>query len=118
MKILYLFISILFFLSFISCVSTTNTVSNIDCGTVLINGPSTLSVGETAVLNAVFYDNENKIIKNCKNISPVWNVKERDVIIIEKDMGLCIKIKAMKTGQCCVQANVNNIITSMNIEVK
>lgn len=105
-------------LMFLSCSSTATHRSSADCATVLINGPSVLTVGETAVLNAVFYDKENKIIKNCKNITPVWNIGDRSVIIIEKDLGSCIKIKAMKSGDCCVQASVNNTVTSLAISVK
>ncbi|MGE3062783.1 MAG: hypothetical protein AB7T10_04035 [bacterium] len=105
-------------LFFISCVSTDKIQSNVDCAIVLINGPSDLTVGETAVLNAVYYDRDNKIIKNCKNITPVWNIGDRNIIEIEKDLGNCIKIKAMKCGDCCVQASVNGLITSLAIQVK
>ncbi|HAV92829.1 TPA: hypothetical protein DCW38_06580 [candidate division WOR-3 bacterium] len=118
MKSLYLIFPFLIALTFVSCNSTAISYTNIDCATVFINGPSSLSPGETAVLNAVFYDKENKIIKNCKGISPVWNIGSQDVIKIEKDLGNCIKVKALRKGECCVQASVNNAVTSMIIEVK
>lgn len=118
MKSFYFILLFLLALTFVSCNSTAISHTDIDCGTVLINGPSSLSPGETAVLNAVFYDKENKIIKNCKGISPVWNIGSQDVIQIEKDLGNCIKVKAIKKGECCVQASVKNLVTSMTIEVK
>ncbi|MDD3804361.1 MAG: hypothetical protein PHW02_08275 [bacterium] len=115
-----LFFTLLLFLCilFSSCVTTSDLRSNADCATVLINGPSVLSVGETAVFNAVYYDKNHKIIKNCKNITPAWNIGNRDIINLEKDLGNCIKIKAMKSGECCIQASVNNLVTSIAITVE
>lgn len=105
-------------LMLVSCASANKKCEIAECNTILLNGVSEISVGETTIIYAVGYDKDNKIIKNIKSIKPQWKIENDHIAVLEKDLGYCIKIKGKNKGSCMLKAIKDDIVTSFIIVVK
>lgn len=87
------------------------------CDCIVIEGPVVLLPGEVVVFKAVAYDDQNIRINNVEYIAPEWNTDNAGIILIEKDMGNCIRIKALKSGTAKLTAKQDDAVTETLITV-
>ncbi len=117
-KIVYLTLLCLLALTF-SCKSgnTASVIERPHCDCIVIEGPITLLPGEVVVFKAIAYDEQNVRISNTEYVFPVWTIADTDIVVIDKNMGHCIRIKALKTGTTKLSAKQDEAVTETFITV-
>lgn len=101
----------------VSCAKT-GQIEDVNCYFIGINGPSKISVGESAVFNIVGYDQNSTVIKNSSEIKNVeWEFEGENNYIIEKKEKNFIKIKVIKKGTFCIKAKYKDHRTYLSVIV-
>ncbi|MFO8061462.1 MAG: hypothetical protein R6U31_00885 [bacterium] len=91
---------------------------SIECCTILIDGPTNIRVGETIVMRAIAFDENNVRIKNRRYISPDWTLSKSDIIVIEEINEDFVKLKGVNPGKCKIRAMQDKAVSTAVLTVQ
>jgi len=98
--------------------TTREDFENIECCTILIDGPTNIRVGETVVIKAIAFDEDNTRIKNRRYITPEWTLSKSDIIVIEEINEDFIKLKGVNPGKCKIRAMQDKAVSTAVLTVQ
>ncbi|MEO0233667.1 MAG: hypothetical protein ABIN39_06345 [candidate division WOR-3 bacterium] len=111
-------LKILLILLLASCAKT-GKIEDVDCYLISINGPSKISVGESAIFNIVGYDQNSAVLKNSSCIKNVdWELQGDNIYIVEKKEKNFVRIKGIKKGMFCIKATYKDHKTYLSVTVE
>ncbi|MCF7802352.1 MAG: hypothetical protein K9N34_10090 [Candidatus Marinimicrobia bacterium] len=85
---------------------------------LIIDGPSSVSVGETVTLKAVGYDAKQAKIKRPGAINPTWSVQNPKLGKLNKNEGQSVIFTGLAPGVCYIEAVQGEVETTAYVEVK
>ncbi|MEJ5306980.1 MAG: hypothetical protein WHT27_01605 [candidate division WOR-3 bacterium] len=109
----------IFLILFLVSCAKTGEIQDVNCYLIGINGPSKISIGETAIFNIVGYDQNSSVLKNSSAIKNVeWELQGDNIYIIEKKEKNFLKVKGIKKGTFCIKAKYKDHKTYLSVTVE
>jgi len=85
---------------------------------IVIEGPSSVAVGETITLTAVGYDAQMSRIEAPGALNPVWTTDDPLVATLDGTEGASVALTGVSPGVCYIEVSQGEVKTMHAVEVK
>lgn len=96
----------------------TQTTLDTKISDLLIEGPSSVKVGETITLKISAYTEDAVRIKAISALNPAWSIDDPALAALSRRSGSSVKLTGKAKGVCWVKAAQGNVKNEVEIEVK